>query len=179
MKNILFCLLFMATSFVGQSQDRWLYWKYKDFDGSISVTVPRLMFTAGSAFGRDQEERKLIRKVHKVRTLVFQDGNPMSERDMRRFNRKAKRRNLDEIITVREGKTRVQIMARERRGALRKIVVFVNDPEDGFVMVSLKGKFKMKDVNRLIKKFNKSETPVKIPLYDRAAVGGAKVGGAV
>ena len=170
MKNILFCLLFLAVATGLQSQDRWLYWKYKDYDGGINFTVPRMAIGAGSLFAKERTERKMIRRVHKVRTLVFENGSPMTERDMRKFNRKAKRRNLEEIVTVREGKTRVQVMAKDRRNSLRKVVIFVNDPEDGFFMVSLKGKIKIGDVNKLIKKFNKTDKKIKIPVHDRAQV---------
>jgi hypothetical protein len=49
----------------------------------------------------------------------------------------------------------VRVLAKTtRRNALRKVVVFVNSPEDGFVMVSVKGKIKMTDVNKLFTKFN-------------------------
>ncbi len=169
MKKILFFLLFLAVATGTQAQDRWLYWKYKDYDGGINFTVPRIAIGAGSLFAKHQDERKLIRRVHKVRTLVFENGSPLSERDLRKFNRKAKRRHLEEIITIRDGKTRVQVLAKDRRNALRKVVVFVNDPEDGFFMISLKGKFKINEINKLIKKYNKTDKKIKMPIeFDRA-----------
>lgn len=44
------------------------------------------------------------------------------------------------MVTVRDGKTRIEVMAKERRNRIRKVVVFVSNPEEGFFMVSLKGK---------------------------------------
>ena len=154
MNKILFCLLFIGFAATSQAQDRWLYWKYKDYDGSISFTVPRVVIGTGSLFIKQKSDRKMLRRVHKVRTMIFEDGSPMKDRDIKKFTRKAKRRNLEEIVTVREGKTHVRVLAKTtRRDALKKVVVFVSSPEDGFVMVSVKGKVKMSDVNKLFKKY--------------------------
>ena len=105
----------------------------------------------------------MVRHVHKVRTMIFEDGSPISNRDMRKFNRKAKRRHLEEIVTVRDGKTRVQVLAKERRGKLKKFVVFVNSPEDGFVLVSVKGKLRLDDLNGMIKKYGKTKGKNLVP----------------
>jgi hypothetical protein len=159
MKQLLFCLLIFGATCSAQAQDRWLYWKYKDYDKGINFSVPRAVFATGSLFLKNKEERRLLRRVHKTRMLIFEDGTPVSERDIRRFNRKAKRRHLEEIITVRSEGVRVQIMAKERRNALRKVVVFINSPEDGFFMISIKGKLKIKDINEVIKKSGKGKIP--------------------
>ncbi|MEY3240764.1 MAG: hypothetical protein RIR11_2202 [Bacteroidota bacterium] len=170
MKHILFCLLFLGTAFTAQSQDRWLYWKYKDYDGGMNFTVPRLAIGAGSVFLKEKGERQMLRRLHKVRTLIFEDGSPLSGRDLKRFGRKAKRNGLEEIVTVREGKMRVQIMAKNKGTTLKKVVVFVNDPEDGFFMISIKGKLKITDVNKLLKKYNKKGKPIKTMIPEFAGI---------
>ncbi len=170
MKHILFCLLFLSAAFAAQSQDRWLYWKYKDYDGGKNFTVPRFAIGAGSVFLKEKGERKMLRSLHKVRTLIFEDGSPLSGRDLKRFNRKAKRNGLEEIITVREGKMRVQIMAKNKGNMLKKVVVFVNDPEDGFFMISVKGKLKITDVNKLLKKYHKKGKPIKTMIPEFAGI---------
>lgn len=157
MRYLLFCLVILFSAGQLSAQDRWLYWKYKDYSGGINFSVPRLAIGAGSLFLKERSERKLMRQVHKVRTLVFEDGNPLSGRDIRRFERKARRRHLEDLIMVRDGSTHVHIMAKERRQALRKVVVFVSSPEDGFVMVSIKGKIKFADMNRIIGKIAKDK----------------------
>ena len=154
---LLCCCTFVKT----QAQDRWLFWKYKDFDGSMSFTVPYWAIHTGSLFLNKKDDRQLLRRVHKVRIMVFQEGTPVSQRDLRRFNRKARRNHLEEIITVREGKTRVQIMAKDRGKTLRKVVIFVNDPEEGFFMVSMRGKLRMSDVNKAIKRLNDKDSDQK------------------
>lgn len=156
MKTILlsFCLLFAANTLC--AQDGWLYWKYKDYDG-MALTVPGWVVDAGSWFLPEKAERKLMRRVDKVRFMMFEnDHNPVTERDMKRFNRKADRKNLEDLVLVRDGKTRVQVMGKERRKGLRKVVVLVHTPEE-FVFVSVKGRLRWDDINRILNKYDKDK----------------------
>ncbi|MFN0037678.1 MAG: DUF4252 domain-containing protein [Saprospiraceae bacterium] len=156
MKAIQFFAAFLLTANALQAQDYGLYWKYKDYDGAIAVSVPRWATFVGSAFVDEKEDRRLVRKIRKVRVLFFEDGSPFSQRDMKRFARKAKRRHLDELMTVRKGKTYISVLAKERGNAIRKVVVLVNSPE-GSALVTIKGKFRLDDLNRVIQKSSKKK----------------------
>ncbi len=148
---IIICLFFSGLAV--QAQDYGLYWKYKDYDG-ISFTVPSTLIDIGSWFLDEKADRVLLRKINKVRVMVFEDGSPVTEKDLKRFNRRAKRKRLEDMIYVREGKTHVRVMAKERRNAIRKLVVLVQSPDE-FVLVSVKGKLRLDDINRVIEKYGK------------------------
>lgn len=147
------CLLFSALAV--QSQDHGLYWKYKDYDG-ISLTVPSVAIDIGSWFLEEKSDRMLMRKINKVRVMAFEDNNPVTERDIKRFDRKARRRHLEDLIYFREGKTHVRILAKDRRNAIRKVVVLVQSPEE-FVLVSVKGRFRWDDINKVLDKYGKDQ----------------------
>jgi Domain of unknown function (DUF4252) len=147
-----------------QAQDYGLYWKYKDYDGAIAVSMPGWVAKLGSLFIDKEDGRELVQKIKKVRVLVFQDENPIKPRDFKKFNRKAKRRNLDELVTVRSGKTRVQIYGKMRRSTIRKVVVLFSTPDEGSGMVSLKGKFKLNELNKAIEKVEKESKNGKKPV---------------
>ncbi|MBK7937647.1 MAG: DUF4252 domain-containing protein [Lewinellaceae bacterium] len=154
MKTLFFCLCLLTGPSLLQAQDYGLYWKYKDYDG-VSLTVPSFAIDIGSWFVKEKTERVLLRKINKVRVMYFENGdNPVSERDLRKFERKAKRRHLDDLIFVRSGKTRVRVLAKERGNAIRKVVVLVQSPEE-FAMFSIKGRFRWEDINRVIEKYGK------------------------
>jgi hypothetical protein len=112
----------------------------------------------------EDEGRDLVRKISKVRVLVFEDGSPFTAKDFKRFHRKAEKRHLDELLTVREGKNRVQIYGKMRRNKIKKVVVMFDTPDDGCGMVSLKGKFRLDDViksfDKMSKKSKNGEKPV-------------------
>lgn len=156
MKAIHFFIAMFLTVNALQAQDFGMYWKYKDYDGAIGVSVPRWATFLGSAFIDEKADRKLVRKIRKARVLFFEDASPFSQRDLKRFARKAKRRHLDELVTVRSGKTYVSVLAKERRSAIRKIVVLISSP-DGSGLVTVKGKFRLDEINRVIEKSNKGK----------------------
>ncbi|MCB0523832.1 MAG: DUF4252 domain-containing protein [Lewinellaceae bacterium] len=165
----IFTGLFLALSLLVcnslQAQDSGLYWKYKDYDGAIAVSIPGYIAKSGSLFIHEKGGKKLIRKVKRVRVLVFPDGQaPFTDKDFRRFNRKARRHNLDELITVRSGKTRVNVYGKMRKNTIRKIVVFFNEPGDAAGMVSLKGKFNLKDLDDSIRKMEQKSKDGKKPV---------------
>ncbi|MFN0173723.1 MAG: DUF4252 domain-containing protein [Saprospiraceae bacterium] len=154
MKTIQFFIAFFLTVNVLQAQDFGLYWKYKDYDGAIAVSVPRWATFVGSAFIGEKADRKLVRKIRKARVLFFEDKSPFSERDLKKFVRKSKRRGLDELVTVRTGKTHVRIMAKSRNSTIKKVVVLFSSP-DGAGLVTVKGKFQLDEINRVIEKSSK------------------------
>lgn len=147
------CLLFSIVA--ANAQDYGLYWKYKDYDG-ISLTVPSVAIDIGSWFVEEKTDRVLLRKINKVRVMAFEDNNPVTDRDLKRFDRKARHRNLEDLVYFREGKTHVRILAKERRNVIRKVVVLVQSPEE-FVLVSVKGRFRLDDINKVLDKYGKDK----------------------
>ena len=147
------CLIFSA--FAAKAQDYGLYWKYKDYDG-IAFTVPSVAIDMGSWFLDEKTDRVLLRKINKVRVMVFEDSSPVTGKDLKRFDKKAKRKHLDDLVYVRQGKTHIRILAKERRAAIRKVVVLVQSPDE-FVLVSVKGRFRWDDINRVIEKYGKEK----------------------
>lgn len=154
MKTIQFFIAFFLAVSALHAQDYNLYWKYKDYDGSIAVSVPRLGTWIGSSFVQEKEDRALVRKVHKVRVLYFEDESPFTQRDLKRFVKKSKRKGLEELITVRHGKTHVRILAKSKGATIRKIVVLFSAP-DGAGLVTVKGKFQLDEINKVIEKSSK------------------------
>lgn len=156
MKAIQVIIAFFLTVNGLQAQDFGLYWKYKDYDGAIAVSVPRWATFVGSAFMDEKSERQLVRKIRKARVLFFEDGSPFSQRDLKKFVRKSKRRGLDDLVTVRSGKTQVRVMAKSRRSTIKKVVVLFSSPE-GAGLVTVKGKFRLDELNKVIEKSSKSK----------------------
>lgn len=156
MKTIrLIILLFIAANSL-HAQDYGLYWKYKDYDGAIAVSVPRWATFVGSAFIEDKTDRQLVRKVRKVRVLFFEDQSPFSQRDMKRFSKKAHRRHLDELLTVRHGKTLVNVFVKERKAIIKKVVLLFNTDE-GSGLVTVKGHLDLEDLNKVIESYGKDK----------------------
>ncbi|MEO0008182.1 MAG: hypothetical protein RJA20_2378 [Bacteroidota bacterium] len=159
---LLFVALACATR--ASAQDAGLFWKYKSYDGAIALRIPGAIAGISSIFAGEREERMLLRQMRTTRILIFEEGSPITARDTDKFHRKAQLRKLEEIITIRSGKDRFQIMAKEKNGVLRKLVVFFSaDAVTG--LISVRGRFRIEDLNRLIRKAEEwtDEKPGKLP----------------
>lgn len=157
MRTLLLLAALLLGAATAQAQDYGLYWKYKDYPGSISFVVPGIGIEIGSWFLDDPLERSLLRRVNKVRIMVFENGNsPITDKDMQRFERKAKRRHLEDLVMVRDGKTHVRIMAKDRGAILRKVVVLVRTPEE-FALITVRGYLRYDELQRVIDKYNKEK----------------------
>jgi hypothetical protein len=101
--------------------------------------------------------------------LIASPEQTIRPKDLNRYIKRSKRRQLEEIITVRDGSTHVRILAKTRKEALRKVVVLVASPEDGLILFSIRGKLRMKDLNKVLQKVPfKKDVPVKKYLPDMA-----------
>ncbi len=147
-----------------RAQDAGLYWKYKDYDG-VAFTLPRAGIDIASWFLDKRDDRVWLRRINKIRVMVFEDGvrNPVTERDLQRFHRKAARRHLEDLLVVREGKTHVRVMAKERGNVLRKVVMVVRSPDE-FVLLTLKGKVRWDDVIKAMDKYREGSDVKDKPL---------------
>lgn len=160
------CFLFLTLGLISgaSAQDAGIFWKYKSYNGAVALRIPGAVSGIGSLFTREPEERKLLRRMGTTRVLIFEEDSPITTRDKERFNSRARQRKLEEIITVRSGKDHFQILAKEKKGMLRKLVVFFSaDEVTG--LVSVRGRFRLDDLNRLVRKAAEwsDEKPGKLP----------------
>lgn len=151
MKHIWILLACLMLAAALPAQDRRIYWKYKDYDGAIPITLPGFVLEIGSLFLDEDDGRELVQHLTKVRALVFTDGDPspVTVHDIERFNRRARSRNMEELLTIRSGKVNVRVWGKTRRNWLRKLVVLVQSPE-AFVLLSLKGYINIKSLAKML-----------------------------
>lgn len=149
------CVLLGILTSAG-AQDHRLFWKYKDYPGALAFSFPKPLITVGSWFMEEKSDRKMLRRLRRIRLLVFEDHCPVKEKDLLAFSRRARRHQLDDLVLVRSGSTQVRVLGKERRDALRKLVFLVKEKET-FALVTLKGKVRWKDLQVLIGKFNESQ----------------------
>jgi hypothetical protein len=153
MKTIMLsvCLIFSALAL--PAQDYGLYWKYKDYTG-VAFSLPGFAIEIGAWFIEEKEERAFVQQVNKVRVLYFEGYSPVTEKDLKKFDRKAGRKGLEDMIYVRHGKMHARILVKERKNVIRKIVVLVQSPDE-FALVTVKGRLHLNDLGRLIDEYGK------------------------
>lgn len=125
----------------------------------------------GASIGKGQMDKedkkamaglKLIKSVKSMKLLLMEDVNLVSEKDYNKLVSDVKRKGkMSEMITVREGSTRINIMVRDKRKKISRLMILVSE-EDGFIMLSMKTKLKYKDLNKLLQEFMKDDEKIKI-----------------
>jgi DNA primase catalytic subunit len=173
MKRIItFCLL-MILPFVMFSQKsvNKFYTKYKRADNTINFTLPGFVLGLGASIGRkqmDKEDQKalmaleLTKSIKSIRFLVMEETNLVSQKDYNNLIEGLKKKDkISELITVREGSMRINIMIRDKRKHISNLIIIVSE-EDEFVMISMKTRLRYKDLNKFLKEIMKNDEKIKV-----------------
>jgi hypothetical protein len=161
-------LLILCVSAVLPAQRgiRSIYRKHKRAGTeNVHFMVPRPAFWIASIFPRHRDERKLVRAVKNVRLLVAEGEVNMSTEETKKMLKRAESAGYEPLLFVRDGNTRVSINAKERKGRIRGLFIVVQEPDE-FVLISMKTKLRITDVEKLIKRMNEEKklNDVKIPV---------------
>jgi len=174
MRTLFIALMLLAFAIPSSAQRKNLnkfYRKYKYTEGARGYSFPGWLLKMGTGiaqpFVKDEEAKlalKFARRFKRMRFLVMEDQNNVRPSDMKFMVNGIKqgKKPFDDFIQVRNGKTRVNFMIREKKGAIRDIMIMVSE-EDTFVLMDIKAKLRMEDINKLIQQLS-DEMDVDIPI---------------
>jgi hypothetical protein len=169
MKKILlsfFLLLSFCAVLSAQRGVRSIYRKYKrSGTENVHFMLPRPAFWVASIFPKHRDERKLVRTVKNIRLLVAEGDVDISPAETQKMLTRAEAAGFEPLLFVRDGNTRVSINAKERKGKIKGLFIIVQEPDE-FVLISLRTKLKMSDLDALITRMNEEKklNDVKIPV---------------
>ena len=160
MKNLLLLITLFCISLSASAQNRSIknfYHKYKRYDNTRNFVLPGFLIWFGTGIANEMttdEEAKIFLKFAKkfktMRLLVMEDENQVTAEDFNKLINGAKKANYEELIRVSDKGTKVHIFGRGKSDKLKNLLILVSE-EDTFVMMSMKTKIRVKDLNRLIK----------------------------
>lgn len=155
---LLFSILaVLALSSCGSPKTSTQFYKaHKKGEGVTNFRLPGwvVWLGAGLAYNsvRDEDAKaalRLARKVGRLQLLAADEAGAIPAEAVNDFLRNSKVQGYEELLSVKSGKTVVNISARGRRDRIRNLLLLVND-EDGFVFLHLKSRVRTKDINQLI-----------------------------
>ncbi|MEL6866806.1 MAG: DUF4252 domain-containing protein [Bacteroidota bacterium] len=174
MKKILIALslLFVVIGVV-EAQNKSInrfYRQYKHREGVRNFNLPGWVIRLGAGIARTQVEEpqakaalKLAKKIKKIKLLVAEEGPEVSEQDIERMIQGVKHRNdFNDMFTVQNGSTRINMLMRNSGDKIKNLLILVSE-ESEFVMVSLKTKLKIEDLNELLRSLQE-EVDFDIPM---------------
>lgn len=166
MRNLLPLIFLFSFSIPAISQNSCIkkfYHEHKKEEGIRNFMIPGFLIWFSTGIANeivDGEEAKTFLKFAKkfktIRLLVQNDHNSISKVDYNQLIFDAKKGNYEELIYVKEKGKTFHIMGREKKDKLKNLLILVSS-EDTFVMMSMKTKIKIKDLNSLINDLMKLE----------------------
>ena len=166
MRNLLPLIFLFSFSISAISQNSCIkkfYHEHKKEEGIRNFMIPGFLIWFSTGIANeivDGEEAKTFLKFAKkfktIRLLVQNNHNSISKVDYNQLIFDAKKGNYEELIYVKEKGKTFHIMGRGKKDKLKNLLILVSS-EDTFVMMSMKTKIKIKDLNSLINDLMKLE----------------------
>lgn len=153
---LIFIILFPILAEAQSPAINSFYRNHKRDKGTMNIGLPGwlIRFGAGVArpFVKDPEAKIALRfakKIKKMKLLVNEEESTITTGQYLQLVSEAKSNDYEQLIMVHDGDEQVCIMANEKKDVIKGMLILVKE-SDSFVMLSLKTKFKMEDVNKLI-----------------------------
>ncbi len=151
MKNIIVLITMMAMPVLLFSQKESVEKfckKYKDGENTMHITLSGLGINLAAAFSDDENSKKVINKIERVRVLFTEDGNIINPQDYKSLMKEMKNDDFEELIKIRDGNSNINILFLEKGNTVTNIILTV-DGDDGFILLELEGKLDWKDLQNL------------------------------
>lgn len=163
-KNIVFIsFILLAFSLEAQLPVWSFYHSHRRDEGVMKFTVPGFLIKATTWFVDEKDTKLLLKKMGTVRVLVAEGKcNAFSNKESKRLIRRLHRNNFEDLIAIKDNENRVNIMVKERRGKIRRYLLFANDEEDS-IMISGRCKLNVDDFLKMVKE-NTSKVKTKIKI---------------
>ncbi len=165
---ILFLVIFLPFSMMGQRSTKKFYHKYKKSANTINFAIPGFVMGLGASIARKHVEKEdrlafeLTKSIKSARFMVMEETNLVSQKDYTELIAGLKKRDkMEDLISIRADGAKVNIMVREKRKHISNLLILVSE-EDTFVMVSLKTRLRYKDLNKFLKEIMKSDEKIKV-----------------
>ena len=147
--------LFTATTLHAQTRtlDK-IYNTFDQFDGVVKLELPGWVVKKGIEIDEIDDEglnegiKTLAKHIKKLRILVVEDRTATTEIDFAEIMPSLRKESFEDYLMVREGKTRVNLMVREKRNKIRNILLLV-DAEEELVMLSMKTKIRRHELEEI------------------------------
>lgn len=158
MKNLIIILAVLIFPICANSQNsiNHFYKKHKRSENVTKFTVPGWVVKIASSIAAsttdDEQEKeaiKIAKKIKKLKLLVMEDHNTVKKQDYSKLISNLKADSFEDLLVVNSEGTKVNMLIREKKGKIKNFLLLVNDDTE-FVMISIKSKLKIKDLQRLI-----------------------------
>ena len=152
MKNliaILFCFVISTTSFSQNKIISDFYDQYNQLENVSDVELRGWVLKMASHFENEEEGTRILENISFLRVLIMEEGNLVKPGELKGLISDLRKDQFDELMQIRSEGSIVDIYIREDGEEITDVFAVINDPNESFLMISLEGKLKFSDLNKL------------------------------
>ncbi len=150
MKTYLFILVMGVSPLLLFSQSnktvKDFFQKYKNDDRAEHFRIGGLLLDVAVSFSDDNAEKKILKKMKRLRLLAFDDANPVSSSDYQSLMKGINADNYSPLIKFREKGQSVDIFVQENNNRISELLLIVRGNKE-FILLNFEGNFRFEDLN--------------------------------
>jgi hypothetical protein len=121
--------------------------KYQNNDRAEQLKIGGLVLDLAISFSDDDDNKKILKKLKRLRLLSFEDTNPVDPTDFRQLMKGIQADRYSPLIKLRQkGGETVDIFVQEKNNYISEVLLIVQSQEE-FILLNLEGKFRFEDLN--------------------------------
>ncbi len=150
MKNLILLLLLAAplALFAQNKNIESFYNKYMNQQNVTNINMEGWVLNLASEYIDEDSGEAFLKDVSKLRIMVMEEGNLVQPEEYNGLISSLRSDNFEELMTVRDGETKVNLYAQQKDGIISNAVMMVNEPDE-FVLLSLEGAIKLEDLQNI------------------------------
>lgn len=122
--------------------------KYNAYENTLDITLQGWMLKGASLFSEDEDSKKLMRKISKLRVLILDEGSLISKQEVGRLLKNVRGHQFEDLMEVRDEGNKINFLIRENNKQITNVLMLLKGEED-FMLISLEGLLKFEDLNQI------------------------------
>ncbi|HWK07505.1 MAG TPA: DUF4252 domain-containing protein [Puia sp.] len=107
-------------------------------------------FLLNASFSGKESNSGWMHKITKVRLLLLDDKKtPAREQEWRELSQSLQKDQFEELLTIRQGKDRVQLLSKERGDGQKEVVFLAGGKDGGGLFIHFRGHFTAADMEKI------------------------------
>jgi hypothetical protein len=117
-------------------------------DGNSISIEPGFLLNAN--FSGKESNGSWMHKITKVRLLILDDKKTSSrQQEWNELSQSLQKDQFEELLTIRKGKDRVQLLSKDRRDGQKEVVFLAGDKDGGGLFIHFRGHFTAADMEKI------------------------------
>lgn len=165
MKNLIVISLFIVmlpSQMEAQRDINRFIDRYYDKENVTTVELSGLLLKMAARFVDEEGGKELLASISRLQVMAMDGQNHVSAKDLKALKSGVQKKDFEQLMMIRDGKTTVDFYMKEKKGAITNLLILVSS-KDEFVLLNIKGKLKFRDLRKLDFNVNGSEHLKKLP----------------